>query len=90
MALPHLISSRPFLTECGMETTIFYKHNIPLPCFSSTPLIDTEAGRTLITSFYHSYANIAASHRTGKDVGCRFQLGLFSQFSKIFWTTTAW
>ncbi|KAL5355524.1 hypothetical protein BJX96DRAFT_64695 [Aspergillus floccosus] len=65
MTLPHITSSKPFLTECGMETTIFYKNRIPLPCFSSTPLVDTPSGRDLITSFYTSYANIAAAQNTG-------------------------
>jgi S-methylmethionine-dependent homocysteine/selenocysteine methylase len=65
MTLPHLTSPTPFLTECGMETTLFYKHHIPLPCFSSTPLVDTPHGRALITSFYTSYARIAAAYNTG-------------------------
>lgn len=48
-----------------METSIFYQHRISLPCFSSTPLVDTDSGRQLITAFYAAYARIAASRGTG-------------------------
>ncbi|KAH8697918.1 putative homocysteine S-methyltransferase [Talaromyces proteolyticus] len=61
----HLSSSVPFLTEAGLETTIYYKHKINLPCFSGTPLLTSSSGQQLITSLYKAYANIAAAHGMG-------------------------
>ncbi|RHZ51673.1 homocysteine S-methyltransferase family protein [Aspergillus thermomutatus] len=65
MTLPQLVSPKPFLTECGMETTLVYKDKIHLPCFSSLPLVDTDSGRKLISHYYNSYISIAAINGTG-------------------------
>ncbi|RLL96015.1 hypothetical protein CFD26_105731 [Aspergillus turcosus] len=65
MTLPQLISPKPFLTECGMETTLVYKDKVHLPCFSSLPLVDTDSGRKLISHYYNSYISIAAANGTG-------------------------
>ncbi|PLB36881.1 homocysteine S-methyltransferase family protein [Aspergillus candidus] len=67
MSLPHLKSSleRPFLSEPGMETTLYYKHQIALPSFSSLPLLTNPTHRALISSLYANYISIAAAHNTG-------------------------
>jgi homocysteine S-methyltransferase len=65
MTLPQLTSPKPFLTECGMETTLVYKDKVHLPCFSSLPLVDTDSGRNLISHYYNSYISIAAAAGTG-------------------------
>ncbi|KKK25243.1 hypothetical protein ARAM_003182 [Aspergillus rambellii] len=67
MPLPHLqpSSRKPFLSECGLETTLVYKHNIALPCFSSTPLLEDPAATALITTYYKAYIAIARSRNTG-------------------------
>ncbi|QKX53180.1 uncharacterized protein TRUGW13939_00256 [Talaromyces rugulosus] len=65
MALPHLTSAIPFLTEAGLETTAYHTYKIDLPCSSGTTLLTSESGRELVRSLYKSYANIAASSGTG-------------------------
>jgi S-methylmethionine-dependent homocysteine/selenocysteine methylase len=65
MTLPQLVSPKPFLTECGMETCLVYKDKVHLPCFSSLPLVDSESGRRLISQYYNSYISIAATNGTG-------------------------
>ncbi|KAF7114671.1 hypothetical protein CNMCM5793_009622 [Aspergillus hiratsukae] len=65
MTLPQLLSPKPFLTECGMETTLVYKDKVHLPCFSSLPLVDTDSGCNLISHYYNSYISIAAATGTG-------------------------
>lgn len=65
MALPQLLSPKPFLTECGMETSLVYKDKVHLPCFSSLPLVDSDSSRKLISHYYDSYISIAAANGTG-------------------------
>ncbi|CRG86523.1 hypothetical protein PISL3812_03529 [Talaromyces islandicus] len=65
MALPHLTSKVPFLTEASVETTAYYTHKIELPCFSGTTLLTSDSGREVVRSLYTSYANIAAASGTG-------------------------
>ncbi|KXG52082.1 Homocysteine S-methyltransferase [Penicillium griseofulvum] len=63
--LPQLTSSKLFLTEAGLETTLVYKRNIHLPCFSALPLLSTEEGKETLLSLYKDYVNIALAHSTG-------------------------
>ncbi|KAJ5371722.1 Homocysteine S-methyltransferase [Penicillium concentricum] len=63
--LPQLTASKLFLTEAGIETTLVYKNNINLPCFSALPLLGTEDGIKTILSIYQDYVNIALAHSTG-------------------------
>ncbi|KAJ5971415.1 uncharacterized protein N7479_001333 [Penicillium vulpinum] len=63
--LPQLTSSKLFLTEAGVETTLVYKKNVHLPCFSALPLLSTEEGAKTILSIYQSYINIALTHSAG-------------------------
>ncbi|CRL24720.1 Homocysteine S-methyltransferase [Penicillium camemberti] len=63
--LPHLTSSKLFLTEAGIETTLIYKRNIHLPSFSTLPLLSTEEGIEALVSIYRDYINVALAHSTG-------------------------
>ncbi|KAJ5383181.1 Homocysteine S-methyltransferase [Penicillium concentricum] len=63
--LPQVTSSKLFITEGGIETTILFKKNIDLPSFSTLPVLNTEEGRKVICAIYQEYINIALAHSTG-------------------------
>ncbi|QQK47590.1 Homocysteine S-methyltransferase, putative [Penicillium digitatum] len=63
--LPQLASSKLFITEGGIETSLIYRKNIDIPGFSTLPLLGTEEGRKTILSIYQDYVKIALAHSTG-------------------------
>ncbi|KAG0154609.1 hypothetical protein PDIDSM_177 [Penicillium digitatum] len=63
--LPQLASSKLFITEGGIETSLIYRKNIDIPGFSTLPLLGTEEGRKNILSIYQDYVKIALAHSTG-------------------------
>ncbi|OQE36964.1 hypothetical protein PENCOP_c011G08649 [Penicillium coprophilum] len=63
--LPQLASSKLFLTEVGLETTLVYKRDIHLPCFSALPLLSTEEGTETLLSLYKEYVDIALANSAG-------------------------
>jgi homocysteine S-methyltransferase len=56
--LPHL-TGRPTVTDGGMETDLIFHRGADLPCFAAFPLVETGAGRALLTDYYDGYAAIA-------------------------------
>ena len=56
--LPQL-DGRPMVTDGGMETDLIFHHGVDLPLFAAFPLVDTPAGRSLLTAYYDQYAAIA-------------------------------
>jgi Homocysteine/selenocysteine methylase (S-methylmethionine-dependent) len=56
--LPQL-DGRPMVTDGGMETDLIFHHGVDLPLFAAFPLVDTPAGRSLLTAYYDEYAAIA-------------------------------
>src|SRR5256714_125011 len=56
--LPQL-AGRPMVTDGGMETDLIFHHGVDLPLFAAFPLVDTPAGRSLLTAYYDEYAAIA-------------------------------
>lgn len=81
--LPQLTSSKLFLTEAGIETTLVYKKNIHLPCFSTLPLLSTEEGTQTLLSIYQDYVNVALAHSTGIVLETRTWRGSPSWASKL-------
>jgi homocysteine S-methyltransferase len=57
-ALPQLHGIK-FVTDGGMETDLIFHHGADLPDFAAFPLLDTAAGRGLLTRYYDGYATIA-------------------------------
>jgi S-methylmethionine-dependent homocysteine/selenocysteine methylase len=57
-ALPHS-TTRPFLTDGGIETTLIFKYGLDLPCFASFPLLDTPDGLTALRRYFASYSDLA-------------------------------
>jgi homocysteine S-methyltransferase len=62
--LPQL-DGQMFVTDGGMETDLIFHHGVDLPCFAAFPLLDTAAGRDLLTSYYDGYAAIAEHAKVG-------------------------
>src|SRR5690348_12912024 len=58
MDLPQL-AGRPMVTDGGMESDLIFHHGVDLPVFAPFPLVDTPAGRSLLTAYYDEYAAIA-------------------------------
>ena len=58
MDLPQL-AGRPMVTDGGMETDLIFHHGLDLPLFAAFPLVDSQAGRSLLTAYYDEYAAIA-------------------------------
>ena len=49
-----------FVTDGGMEPTLIYRDGLELPEFATFPLLDDEAGREALVSYYDSYADLAS------------------------------
>lgn len=62
--LPQL-SQQPFLTDGGLETTMMFHENLPLPCFAAFDLLRSSTGREALQRYYRSYAELAASVEMG-------------------------
>jgi homocysteine S-methyltransferase len=56
--LPQL-RGRAMVTDGGMETDLIFHHGADLPCFAAFPLLESGAGRALLTDYYDGYAAIA-------------------------------
>ena len=63
-ALPQLHGTR-FVTDGGMETDLIFHYGVDLPDFAAFPLLDTAAGRGLLTRYYDGYAAIAQQAGAG-------------------------
>ncbi len=48
-----------YVSDGGLETDLIFHHGVDLPEFASFPLVETEDGRTLLRSYYDSYAEVA-------------------------------
>lgn len=62
--LPHT-QDRIFLTYTGMETDLIFTQGIDLPGFASFPLLETEAGRARLESYYRALIDLGRKTATG-------------------------
>lgn len=62
--LPQL-SSRLFLTDGGLETTLVFHQGIELPHFAAFDLLKSEAGLIILREYYERYLAIARAHQVG-------------------------
>jgi homocysteine S-methyltransferase len=66
MHLDALMSpNRFFLADGGLETTMIFEHGFDLPCFSAAALLETDAGRAALTTYYETYIGIARQSGRG-------------------------
>ncbi len=54
-----------YLTDGGLETTLYFLHGIDLPEFAAFVVFDREDGPDLLRDYYRSYATIAKQHGAG-------------------------
>ena len=54
-----------FLTDGGLETTLYFLHGIDLPEFAAMVVLDRKDGPDLLREYYRSYAAIARQHGAG-------------------------
>jgi S-methylmethionine-dependent homocysteine/selenocysteine methylase len=59
--LPQL-SGELFITDGGLETTLFFSEGFDLPEFAAFVLLDQVKGRKAIEDYYRTYADIARHH----------------------------
>lgn len=62
--LPHL-SSKPFITDSGLETTLVFHDGMELPCFASFPLLESDAGRQRLRDYFQIHIDIARRYQSG-------------------------
>jgi homocysteine S-methyltransferase len=62
--LPQLAGGT-FITDGGMETTLIFHQGFELPCFASFVLLEDEAGRRALRSYFDPYITIAGEHGVG-------------------------
>jgi homocysteine S-methyltransferase len=53
------------LTDSGLETDLIFGHGWDLPEFASFPLLDTDAGRAALLTYYQDHVDVALKHQTG-------------------------
>ena len=47
------------MTDAGLETDLIFHHGVDLPQFAAFPLLESEAGRALLRTYYAAFADIA-------------------------------
>lgn len=60
-----LLSSRLFLTDSGLETTLIFHDRIDLPCFAAFDLLRNSEGVQLLQRYYARHAAIAEANGLG-------------------------
>lgn len=65
MSAPDLLADSLWVTDGGLETDLIFNHGIDLPEFASFPLVEDDAGRSALASYYREYAAIAATAGAG-------------------------
>lgn len=62
--LPQLVHG-PYIADGGLETSIIFQQGIDLVDFAAFTLLDSDAGRDALSSYYDPYFALAASIGTG-------------------------
>lgn len=62
--LPHLTGGT-YLSDGGLETTLIFHEGVDLPHFAAFILLESEAGRELLTRYYERYCAIARDKGVG-------------------------
>lgn len=54
-----------YVTDGGLETDLIFHQGVDLPQFAAFPLVSTDDGRAMLTTYYDRYAAIAAAAGAG-------------------------
>ena len=68
-ALPPLDDGALFLTDAGMETALIFHQGQELPSFATFPLLESEAGRDALRTYYEPFLELARTRGTGFILG---------------------
>ena len=60
-----LIANRPFLTDGGFETWLFFQQGFEAPEFAAIILMDDEVARQAMRRYFDGFLNMAAAAQTG-------------------------
>ena len=60
-----LSSSRPYLTDGGLETTLIFHDGFDLPLFAAFVLYDTPEGRAALVRYFTRYLDVADADGRG-------------------------
>ena len=58
-----------FLTDAGMETALIFHQGQELPSFATFPLLESEAGRDALRTYYEPFLELARTRGTGFILG---------------------
>jgi S-methylmethionine-dependent homocysteine/selenocysteine methylase len=62
--LPHQTNTL-FVTDGGLETTLVFHEQIPLPYFAAFDLLRTARGRATLRNYFRAYCSLALRYRVG-------------------------
>ena len=65
MPAPLLLAGHDWVTDGGLETDLIFLKGVDLPEFAAFPLVEDDAGRTLLAAYYRDYVAIAEAARVG-------------------------
>ncbi|WP_299843857.1 homocysteine S-methyltransferase family protein [uncultured Roseovarius sp.] len=60
-----LTTTKPFLTDGGLETTLVFLEGLDLPAFAAFPLLNDEKGRTILHGYFEKFLQLAKENDTG-------------------------
>ena len=60
-----LNTNRPFLTDGGFETWLFFQQGFVAPEFAAIVLMDNEQARQAMRRYFDEFLNMAAAAQTG-------------------------
>src|ERR1700739_3130991 len=63
--LPQLRGDQLFITDGGLETALIFGQGIELPYFSAFVLLNEEAGRAALRSYYRPFLALAREYEVG-------------------------
>ena len=58
-------TTRPWITDGGLETDMLFNHGVDLPSFASFTMLDDQNKRDLLRSYFADYIGLAAEAGTG-------------------------
>lgn len=62
-------TTRPYLTDGGVETFLVFEKAQDLPCFSTHAMVETETGRTMLKNYLQPFLDIATKQKRGFILG---------------------
>ncbi len=84
-----LATSRPFLADGGLETSLIFHDGIDLPSFAAFPLLRTELGRAALARYFERHLRLAREAGTGFVLDTATWRAGTSWRARLGWTEAA-